>query len=733
MGARIKKMILRLCVMACALTGCGGSDKLSESERIKLEQTYVKEKFQVTGENVEAQNMRVQGDKIYTMSEDEKDGSFICQFHVMGLDGSDYKEVTTLNLNRHDDIYNFAVDEQGDIHYLQYLYSDKKFYLVTMDVAGKEKERVDITDELGDIKKEDMRTFLCDGNGNYYIPCGTMLYILDSVGKKQNKVDARESIDYIGMTKSGAFLYASVESDGCSTVKVLDIAKGEFTDSYTIGAHSDFGGFASMEGEYDFYYTDNSGFYGYDMEAKKMNRIINLHASGLSIQTQVLASLGETEFIALDLNYDTRTFECFKLKKGDVEQLQNKKTIILGKLDLNALDQWMEQAIIEFNTNSMEYKIELRDYGLEEDPNLAFNKDVASGDVPDIMFLNDWYGDTYIRQFTQLGMLEDLKPYFEKDEDISLDDLMDVVVDVWDEDGSIYYIDTEFGVWSLAIDEKIANGKTGWNIQEFLDLADGLTAEQSMFDEESCNWMLEKILVNVVHEYVDWKTGEVTINCEDFRNLLAFYKQERIDDNVYIEDGVQREPILFRNGEIKVCEYGAAFFSDFLYYTRRFGTDVSLIGYPSEDKNGYYLGFNNPMGIYSQSKVKDGAWEFLKMILSKEKQYGIGRVMFPVRKDVFEMELKAATTTERYTDEYGTQVNPLNWSGDGVDYTPMTDKEVEMLMHIINNTHKASFVDITIKSILDEEVEAYIAGDITVDEAVERINDRVSKYVNENR
>ena len=169
-----------------------------------------------------------------------------------------------------------------------------------------------------------------------------------------------------------------------------------------------------------------------------------------------------------------------------------------------------------------------------------------------------------------------------------------------------------------------------------------------------------------------------------------------------------------------------------------YNTDISFIGYPCEDKQGSYFSFNNQLGIYSKSEVKEGAWEFIKTLMTKDYQASGGYMWYnPTNKDAFEMFMKSKTATKAYTDEYGNEIEPLQsswgWDDLNVEIGPLSADEEKMYRDLINNTNKVSTSNEAIMSIISEEAKNFFSGQKGLDETADIIQNRVTTYVNENR
>ena len=144
------------------------------------------------------------------------------------------------------------------------------------------------------------------------------------------------------------------------------------------------------------------------------------------------------------------------------------------------------------------------------------------------------------------------------------------------------------------------------------------------------------------------------------------------------------------------------------------------------------------MAIGASSEYKEAAWEFIKNVITSSK-YDEDMNGFPASKAEFEKMVRRCTATEEYTDENGQTVKPIDdeytaYDGNVYDIGPATEKEVSELRNII----KHSIVTVLDNDddgykIIAEEAEKYFSGEKSLDETVSVIQDRMKKYVNENR
>ena len=179
-------------------------------------------------------------------------------------------------------------------------------------------------------------------------------------------------------------------------------------------------------------------------------------------------------------------------------------------------------------------------------------------------------------------------------------------------------------------------------------------------------------------------------------------------------------------------------------YEAMYQEPVTYKGYPTDEECGTSFYFPIQLAMSAKSKNKDGAWEVLRMFMST--QYQAQRVdvgdgnddMVPTRKDAFEQYKKVRMTTEAFTDASNNTVLPmsLTMSYDGqkeVQLKPMNEEQMQKFVDLINQTTHIVTHEIQLQAIVEEEIKVYFAGQQTLDKTIEIIQDRATKYVNENR
>jgi ABC-type glycerol-3-phosphate transport system substrate-binding protein len=145
------------------------------------------------------------------------------------------------------------------------------------------------------------------------------------------------------------------------------------------------------------------------------------------------------------------------------------------------------------------------------------------------------------------------------------------------------------------------------------------------------------------------------------------------------------------------------------------------------------------LAITQQCEDKDGAWDFVREFYTYDYQNKNDNGSFPTRKDVFEKRLERAMATEEYTDDDGTEVQPIESSYGYDDYEvklgPLSEEEAGIIRDMVDRIGYCTTYDSyssDVQNIVTEETEAFFQGDKTAKETADIIQSRVNIYVSEN-
>ena len=159
---------------------------------------------------------------------------------------------------------------------------------------------------------------------------------------------------------------------------------------------------------------------------------------------------------------------------------------------------------------------------------------------------------------------------------------------------------------------------------------------------------------------------------------------------------------------------------------------IVRIGYPTEGGNGALLNIYGGLAISSRCKDPDGAWQFVKTMLSDQVQED--QWSFPVTVKAFDKVMEEAMKRDSYQDENGqtVYVDSVGYIGDVEYHTgELTQEQADAFRDYVNGAAVAGSYDEDIMNIITEEAAAYFAGDKSAAEVADLIQNRVTIYLGE--
>ncbi len=485
--------------------------------------------------------------------------------------------------------------------------------------------------------------------------------------------------------------------------------------------------FFGCAGEDSFLIGDNVYMYDYNMSDNTITPLLRWLDLGI-VESSVaeVIPIDDERFLCSITENDNGDRDIVIFEKSDVNDSE-KTTLTLAGLHNN---DDIRKKISAFNRENPQYKIDYKTYDDKEDPYYALSLDITAGKVPDIIDLSDINKDIFI----SAGVLCDLTPFMEKDDVLGPDYFVDGLTDCTAAGGRQYYLSDSFVIYTIAGKaSSLKKYKDNWTMDSFIKYCNA-KAGKAVFYIGDKHSVFETLLINNVNTYIDWNTGEVFFDGEEFRKFMEFCNSLPGEEDV---DIIRDENEALRSGEMLFAETDITGLSDMAMHECSFG-EIEYIGYPGSAGGVSHIVLGKALAIGASSEYKEAAWEFIKSVVTSckydEDMYG-----FPASKAEFEKMVKRCTATEEYTDENGQTVKPFNdkytdYDGAVYDIGPATEKEVSELRNIIKHSAVTVFDDGTGGyEIISEEAEKYFSGEKSLDETISVIQDRMKKYVNENR
>ena len=467
-----------------------------------------------------------------------------------------------------------------------------------------------------------------------------------------------------------------------------------------------------------------------------INRSVYSFTSPICVLSEdVVCILGTSYGTNNDVGYDLGVV--VMLIRQDQNPNSGKETIILGGFDIAFNDALLE-AVDAFNKTSDAYRVEIVDYiKPDEQGNIDYEQcmqqmylDVYTGEGPDIIYSKGtgWYTTVFsLAEYEANDLLLDLYPLMEADPDFDIDDYLPNVIEACTIGGELCKIPIHFSVYGIAAEPSVTNGITGWTPDEFDEIATTLPSEMQMISEMTQLDLLSAILAGSMSCFIDEDTNEVNFETEEFYSILELakeYGEPEPEDGSWPAGGAQT-----CCGHCMI--YGTV---DFSYcFPMSFSTTPDIIGFPSPDKVSSYIYPEEEVAISSWCDCPEGAWAFVKYLLSEEYQtensfdymqaYGLpGGYGFPIRTDSLQTIIDLAMDPP-----------DIEFDGSDTEYVPiiLTQEQADACLAAIEQSDTLYYLDLEIYSIIEEEVQAYFQDQKSVEEVCALISDRVQTLVNE--
>jgi hypothetical protein len=297
---------------------------------------------------------------------------------------------------------------------------------------------------------------------------------------------------------------------------------------------------------------------------------------------------------------------------------------------------------------------------------------------------------------------EDLLPYLDADPELGRESIIpSLLTALLREEEVLYMMPYQFAVFAFFAPIDLVGDRSSITMREAEIIAE--RNDLFVFDDEiSKEWLLDMACNILINRYIDLKAGTCDFDNPDFIAMLEECNKHRFDSEHYEPEPIRcllRRHYLFGIGGYDwIRQYNYCF-----------------IGFPLSGESNGAIMTNWQFGISSQSAHKEGAWEFIRHILSSENQQKAQDI--PVVLKELELQFDKALKGEFE-----------NFLGDKIKYE---QSDIDRIWDIIERSSYLISEDQIIWDVIKEEAGMYFAGDRTVEDTVRVIQDRLSKYVAE--
>ena len=733
-------------MVAGLFAGCG-SKKTSAGAVMDKDHVYSATYYDLPEGMTRINTMKVVKDRIYIDGYNETN-NYTYMICSMNADGTDGKLIYEPKGDQNSNISNFTVDQDGNLCFFKSEYKEDKTdpqnvqyttknYLTKVDGNGKELLNV----ELKGKENFYANSMLVDGAGNIFMLSSESLDVYDKDGKLINSVDTTNSyVDSAFLSQKGNVMLSQYTEDYSSKeLKEYDSQTKKFSEPIKMEGNLNNYTFYQAVG-YDLFMKDSTSLYGYNVSGGEQTQLINWIDSDIDgSSVNYISGLSDGRLVCVTNNYMKNTSELAVLTKVAPEDVVDKTVLTLATV----YDMQLSPVIIEFNKKSEKYRITLKDYSIYntdddyEAGSKKLNSDIISGNVPDILCVND---TSSFESCASKGLFVDFNELIKKDDTFKKSDYLENIFTAFESKGKLYTMVPSFSVFTILAKTSNVGSNMGWTMDDLDALVASKPKDTKIMSNATKSMMLSYGNYMCMDEYVDWEKGSCNFDNSEFIRLLEFANQfpEKMDDQSRVEDGMMDptsgEDLSYRKGTTLLME---SFLSDFAEFHRMqkvtFGEDVTFIGFPTASKNGSAISPNLQLAISSRSVAQDAAWDFVKSFFEDDYQDSCSYT-WPVKLSAIEKKKATAQKVQTYTDENGKEVpyeETFTVNGKEEKLGTVTDQECEKIMTFLKSLNQVMRYDTKIYEIMDEETGAYFAGQKSAEETAKLIQNRVQTYLNE--
>ncbi len=355
----------------------------------------------------------------------------------------------------------------------------------------------------------------------------------------------------------------------------------------------------------------------------------------------------------------------------------------------------MEDMVRQYNRQSRKYRVVIvtpQEDTARNDYIGTLQLQLIRGEGPDLIDVQGMDVDDLAAK----GVFEDLTPYYDS---IDAQEILEPVREAGKFMGRDMMVIPSFSLETLLSREEIE--QEHWTPAYFLNLSGKRELFRTPMSQMDAFWYC--MGARAVEHFVDYEKRECLFDCADFYAVLegcAQWESEGTEDEILIRAHINSTNM-------------------FLAYKNR---NALWLGNPGWNgaENQFY-----PTDVFvmnSASENKEGAWDFLAYLLSRDMQDSIDWE-FPVRKDSLE---------RFFSSSYNGTDTEFNYQ---TGYGEPTQEDLGIMRSLIDRAVYRDSALISgsspIRLILHEEVGMYFSGDATLEETVEKIQNRVGLYLEE--
>lgn len=607
-----------------------------------------------------------------------------------------------------------------------------------LDEKGKMVEKIDISknDEDGWGRPSFSKLYINENNNFIYKNDKNKIIDVDKDGKLINTLISENVKDFVKVENT---LYAIIEGENRENHLVKkEIGSEEFVYNKKIDGEQ-YLGFLDYDPETSrlLYTTGKDAIRAFDVEGNLLETVIdvenapvfakNMYTSGFSVNNEGIIYISYMEMGSEDQQKTITNIAVFNKKEG-IRPKSDKKILTIGiNTEMDSIE--LKGMVAKYMKEHPDTIIKMNQYDYKEefvsDYLKKINTDIISGKGDDLI-PTDYLP---MRKYAKNGVFENLNDYIKKDKDFNIENYYQNVFESLKIDENYYAIPFKFMMGALVADQALLDQKNmniekgKWNRENFMNVLRKISKEEGIYGlpKMSKGELFELFFSGEVAQFIDYENKNTNFNSESFKTLLkdiqTIYDEKLMDENMDIMEinkGANGKIGFIHQKNISVNR---------LTEVKNMIENFRLYPYPTSDGQGGYAFTANAYGINANSKNKDLAWEFLKYINSEE-----------VNKEdyLFSMGMNKNMMIQALNETKKLEKKESIYLEDIVLYAfPLTDEEVKNTNDALENMKINKTLEPQINTILKESIMKYFAKEMTQEELIKTLDNKISTYLNE--
>lgn len=415
------------------------------------------------------------------------------------------------------------------------------------------------------------------------------------------------------------------------------------------------------------------------------------------------------------------------------------------ELNVYALEENAEvrQAISMFQTANPSYYVKLEvgmtgdDAVTASDALRTLNTEIMAGNGPDILILDGMPLESYMEK----GILEDISDLVNQIQES--DGFFEQIAKTYEQDGAVYAVPSRFQMPVLQADEETLDKIN--SLAELADTAAGLRAQ-----DEEINQIVD---VSNIY-YLVYK-----LYCAYSTELLA---EDGSIDKAAMTDFIDRAKQIFELNHYEE-EYGDFYYETFGDPEYDMSTVVSAYGFLAKKMKIDHVNLASALGlaqicaindqrdleyklmpagekhifvpkviagINSRSNEIEGAKEFVSFLLSQKAQETNQGTGLPVNRAAFEAMLEDSKSMSM-SSSWSTIDEDGNYQDIDFEITAPPAEELDRFRELVESLDTPCLTDAVMWELVMEQAGKYVAGELSVEEAVNTIEQKMNLYLAE--